>query len=132
MNIILDTENHKFSSGFDIYENLGVQKNSDRFAYSLPYYNYSKSPNLFKYGQINFTSSGSNNLDNTNNLKTSISNNINYENYDLISKKGIKNNFNLYFKNLNIVAKNDQVYRSSPQFKLSNLIEASTSLHFIK
>ena len=128
MNITLDNEAYKFKSGINIYESLGTEKNSDRFSFGLPYYNYAKTPLMFKYGQINFTSNGSNNLNDTNNLVTEISNDIGYENYDLISKRGIKNNFNLYFKNLNIVAKNDKVYRSSPQYKLSNIMEASTSL----
>jgi LPS-assembly protein len=76
----LDKEDQNFSTGIDIYENLG-QKNSDRYQYTLPYYDFSKNitsliSNKSINGSLNFTSSGNNSLKNTNNLRTTINNSL--------------------------------------------------------
>ena len=41
LNYDFEHENYNFSTGFQIYENLGV-KHSDRYQYVLPTYNFSK------------------------------------------------------------------------------------------
>ena len=68
----LDNEDYNFTSGFTSYENLQTSKNSDRFQYVLPYYNFSSSLLSNEYGSISFTSSGDNTLKDTNNLKTQV------------------------------------------------------------
>ena len=45
---------------------------------------------------------------------------------------GLKNNFNLYLKNLNSVGKNVDTYKSSPQIELNSLFEFSSELPLIK
>ena len=60
----------------------------------------------FLDGSLSLSSSGSNNLNNTNDLKTSISNNIRYSSLGYINKFGIKNQYNLLFKNNNLIGKN--------------------------
>ena len=125
-------DDYNFSTGLTTYENLSG-RNSDRYQYILPYYNFSK--NLFKNQNnysINLTSSGSNNLKNTNNLRSRIINNISLESLDFITKYGFKNNFKINAKNLNTVAKNDDTYKSSPQIELMSLFEVSSSLPMIK
>ena len=117
-----DKEDQNFDAGIEIYESLGTTKSSDKYQYTLPYYNftknlYSDSNFLDNYigGSLSFSSSGTNTLTNTNNLKTLVSNNIDYTSMDFISSLGFKNNFYLYFKNLNSIAKNDNIYSSSAQ-----------------
>ena len=44
-------------------------------------------------GFVNFYSSGSNTLQNTNNLRSTIANNIEYNSVDYFSKNGFKNKF---------------------------------------
>jgi len=117
-----DKEDQNLDAGIEIYESLGTAKSSDKYQYTLPYYNFTKnlvsdSNFLDNYigGSLSFSSSGTNTLTNTNNLKTLISNNINYTSMDFISSLGFKNNFYLYFKNLNSIAKNDDIYSSSAQ-----------------
>ena len=57
-----------------VYENLSG-KNSDRFQYVFPYYEFIKNIyNNENYGSVNFSSSGDNSLKNTNNLKTIVQN----------------------------------------------------------
>ena len=117
-----DKEDQNLDAGIEIYESLGTTKSSDKYQYTLPYYNFTKNLDsdsnfLDNYigGSLSFSSSGTNTLTNTNNLKTLISNNIDYTSMDFISSLGFKNNFYLYFKNLNSVAKNDNIYSSSAQ-----------------
>ena len=95
----------------------------------MPYYNFSRLIDIDRLGLLEFSSSGSNNLIETNNLETNITNNFNYKIIDNISKKyGFKNNFNIYFKNLNTVGKNNDKYKSSVQSELMNITEVNTSL----
>ena len=109
----LEHEKYDFTARFDIYESLGI-KHSVRFQYVLPSYNFYRNIDLKNInGSLSLESSGSNNLKNTNNLKTTITNDLNYNSKDYYTKKGIKNNFNLYFKNLNVTAKNDSIYNSA-------------------
>ena len=129
MKLTLDHENYNFDMGVNIYENLQEQKSSDRYEYVLPYYNFSRLIDVDRLGILEFSSSGSNNLIETNNLETNVTNNINYKIIDNISNKyGFKNNFNIYFKNLNTVGKNNAKYKSSVQSELMNITEINTSL----
>ena len=131
VNLFLEHENFNFSTGFVAYENLNGLK-SDRYQYILPYYNYSRNffqNNLFN---INFSSNGNNNLKETNKLKSSINNDLNFESVDFFSKLGFKNNFNIYFKNLNTIGKNEDNFKSSPQIDLMNIFNLETSLPLIK
>ena len=101
--MILDHEKFNFDTGMTAYEDL--TKNSDRYQYVFPYYNFDKSfyfDNL--PGSFNLSSSGRNTLKNTNNLKSNIFNDLKYNSKSYISNLGFKNNFNFYFKNSNFVA----------------------------
>ena len=129
--LTLDHEKYNFSSGFEIYENLS-SKNSDRYQYVFPYYNFSTSLFSDINGSLNFSTDGRNSLANTNNLKTNISNSLNYTTSDLYSKSGYVNNFGIYFKNLNTTAKNDTKYKSNIQSELLNIYEISSSLPLFK
>ena len=125
--INLNNENNNFTAGFQSFENLQLAKN-DRYQYVLPYYNLDKI--LFselKSGTISFNSSGSNDLNNTNQLKSQIINNIVYSSDDFISSKGLKNSFDLSFKNLNSVGKNISEYKSSPQIEISSIVNFNSS-----
>ena len=125
-------EKYNFSTGLQIYENLGV-KHSDRYQFVLPSYNFSKNLDLDKInGSVNLSSSGSNNLKNTNNLTTSITNDISYNSTDYLMSNGLKNNFNFYVKNLNSVGKNDSNYTSSPSIDGMAMFELFSSIPLIR
>ena len=74
-----------FKAELITYENL--QKiNSDRYEYIFPYYDYNTKINYsFFGGEINFSSSGSNIINNTNQLKSNINNNLNYNSREFTS-----------------------------------------------
>src|SRR6056300_434789 len=119
LKLYLEKEDQNLTTGIEIYENLGT-KHSDRYQYTLPYYDFSK--NLTSLiadnsisSSLNFYSRGINKLSNTNNLRTTIVNDLSYSSKDFISKLGFKNNFELYIKNLNAVGKNDLLYTSNAQ-----------------
>jgi len=119
LKIYLEKEDQNLTTGLEIYENLGV-KHSDRYQYTLPYYDFSKNltPLIVDNsinGSLNFYSSGTNKLSNTNNLRTTVVNDLSYSSIDFISRLGFKNNFELYIKNLNAVGKNDLLYTSNAQ-----------------
>ena len=132
VDLSLATDNYSFMTGMTAYENLSG-KSSDRYQYILPYYNYSKNfiPEYFN-GSINYFSSGSNDLNNTNNLKTKIINDIEYNSLDNISILGFKSNFGIYFKNLNSMGKNDTIYKNSPQIEVFNILNFQTSFPLSK
>tara|TARA_B100001173_G_scaffold171780_1_gene148454 strand:- start:1576 stop:4197 length:2622 start_codon:yes stop_codon:yes gene_type:complete len=130
--LTFDHKDFSFSTGATSYEKL-TGKNSDRYQFVLPYYDFSK--NLFmdsNIGSLSFNSSGSNNLKDTNNLRSRIVNDLSFDSFDLISNQGLKNNFSIYFKNLNTLAKNDTLYKSSPQLEIMSILEARSSLPLIK
>ena len=134
----LDKEDQNLSTGIDIFETLGA-KHSDRYQYIFPYYDFYKSlnsilaiENNFISGSLDFFSSGNNTLLNTNNLKTTIVNNLNYSSNDFISNLGFKNNFNFYLKNLNSIGKNDAIYTSNAQLDGMSIIKFDTSFPLIK
>ena len=128
----LDSENFSLNSGIEFHENLQITKNSDRYQYVLPYYNYTLKPIEFKNGLINFYSSGDNRLIDTNNLKSKMVNDLNYENFDIFTKSGFKNNINTYFKNVNRISKKDLKYKSSPQIEIASIYEAKSSFPLSK
>ena len=105
IDLYLNRDNSSLSSGFQIFEDLG-KKNSDRYQYILPYYNFSKSffPEKLK-GTFDFYSTGNNKLTNTNELTTLNVNDLSYQSFDYISGFGFQNNYGIYLKNINAVAK---------------------------
>ena len=64
LKLYLEKKNQNLTAGFEVYENLGT-KHSDRYQYTLPYYDFSKdltslmSNNLIN-GTLNLYSSGTN------------------------------------------------------------------------
>ena len=81
---------------------------------------------------MDLSSNGNNDLNNTNELKSKIINNIVYSSPDFISKSGLKNDFNINLKNLNSVGKNNNEYKSSPQIELISMINFNSTLPMMK
>ena len=85
------------------------------------------------FGTINIFSNGNNTLQNTNNLRTRIINDINFSSNDfLINNSGFKSNLNFYIKNVTTVAKEDSIYKSSPQSEFMNILEFNTAYPLMK
>ena len=130
--IDLYNNNYSFTANMNIYENLGV-KNSDRYQYIFPRYEFNKNPiDILNLGFVDFRSIGDNNLKNTNNLTSRIINDFSFKSFDKITINGFVNNFGIYFKNLNSIAKNDQIYKDKLQINLMSISEFSTALPLVK
>jgi LPS-assembly protein len=134
--LYLDQEDQNFTTGITVSESLSG-KNNDRYQYTLPYYNLSKNltsilPENYYFGSLNFSSNGSNNLKNTNNLVSQISNSFDYSSPDFISNLGFKNNFSLYLNNINTIGKNDATYTSSTKISGSSLLMLDTAIPLAK
>ena len=126
LNLISDQYN--LESGMTVYETLSGSS-GDRYQYILPYYNFEKYlQNSFIDGSLIFSSVGSNDLNSTNKLDTSIINNLNYESNEFFTDTGLKSNFKIDFKNSNVVGKKSSKYKSSPQAELVGLFNVETSL----
>ena len=126
--LMFEKDSYNLTTGIQSFENLQL-KNSDRYQFILPYYDFNQ--NLFtnfEKGSMTFNSSGSNDLKETNKLKSRIINNFSFSSIDYISNYGIKNNFNINLKNLNSIGKNINEYKSSPQIELSSIFEFQSSL----
>ena len=130
--LFLNHEKYDFESGMETYETIKTSS-SDRYQFILPYYNldWYISQEYFD-GSFNFSSSGSNDLNNTNKLETNVINDLSYSSNDLISDLGIKTNYFINFKNLNSVGKNSSKYKSSPQLELVSLFNTELSLPLTK
>ena len=129
--LIVNNKNFNFVTGFQSFEDLKLSS-SDRFQFILPYYNFDKQLfSNFENGSISFGSSGSNDLNNTNNLRTKIINDLNFQSLDIVTDFGFKNEYNIYLKNLNTIGKNDSLYKSSPQMEVMSIFELNTSLPMI-
>ena len=131
VDLTLRNEKFNLEAGLTSNEDLNKQ-HSDRYQFILPYFRYD-TVQKNDLGRINFYSSGNSTLQNTNNLRTRVINDINFSSVDFLSSKtGFKSNFNIYFKNVNTVAKEDAIYKSSPQSELMNIFEFNTSYPVIK
>ena len=131
LELALDHKNFNLTTGFTVYENL-QKRNNDRFQQVLPYYDISTTLHSDERGTLNFKTSGRNTLQNTNNLRSTVTNSLDYISSDLHTKNGFVNNFGLYFKNLNGTGKNDAKYKSNLQSELLNIYEVNTSLPLFK
>ena len=130
--LTLSNNDYNLTAGFSAYETLSG-KNSDRYQYVFPYYNFSKSIIATKLnGNLELFSKGNNTLSNTNNLTTRVINDFNYKSFDWISNLGIVNNFNAYFKNINRTAKNDAIYTNSLQVDGKSLLELKSTFPLSK
>ena len=136
LKLYLDKGDKNLTTGIEVYENLGI-KHSDRYQYTLPYYDYYQniSSMISDYpinGSLNFYSTGINKLSNTNNLRTTVVNDIVFNSKDFISNLGLKNDFDLYLKNLNSAGKKDPLYSSDVQIDGMSILKFDSALPLSK
>ena len=130
--LVLNNEKFDFNLGMSVYEDL-QKPSSDRHQFIFPYYDFST--NLFSNnnGILDFNSSGSNDLKDTNNLKTRVINDINFSSLDKIFYDyGNITNFEFLLKNTNIVANNDSQYDTNPDYNLHGMFVFNSSIPFVK
>ena len=124
----LQNEDYNLITSVEMYETLSGL-NSDRYEYVLPSYDFSKNFNSKKFiGNLNFYSSGSNNLNATNVVTSELFNDLNYTTENIFFDNGIKSNFKFMLKNTNVAGKNNLKYKSKGQSDLMSAYIYNISL----
>jgi len=117
---------------FQAYEDLSIEKESDKYQYLYPNFTISKTLNTFfnEYGSFNYQASGFQKKSETNISEISFKNDINFLSKPFFSKSGFKNDFNLLFKNANKDGKNSSNYKDgiSSDFYTSLILNSSLPL----
>ena len=117
------SEDHSLYISTEIYEDLSKTK-TDRYEYILPNYNFSKSfQALSLEGNFNINSNGYAKNFNTNINEMYAGNDLNYTSLYFDTKNGIRNSYNILFRNLNTKSEKNGNYEDQADYKfLSNLL----------
>src|SRR6056300_323298 len=83
-------------------------------------------------GSLFLSSNGSNDLNNTSELKSRIINDVSYQSKNYITNLGFLNNIKIDLKNLNSVGKKTTTYKSSPQLEMVSIFDMSASMPLVK
>ena len=132
LNFNASKEDLDLSIEFEAYEDLSIEKDSDKYQYLYPSFSISKTLDTIfnKYGSFNYQASGFQKKSQTNISETSFQNDINFLSKPFFSKSGLKNDFNLLFKNANKDGKNSSKYKdeNSSDFYASLILNSSFPL----
>lgn len=101
-----NNENLSFSLNLEAYEDLSIEKKSDKFQYVFPNFTLSKIIDTNLEGNLTYKVSGSNQLRNTNEQKNSLTNDLNYKSKSYISKYGMISSYDILLKNTTNGGKN--------------------------
>ena len=128
----LENEDYDLTASFEMYENL-KGFNSDRYQYVLPSYNFNKNFYLENFiGDLNFNSYGNNTLKDTNVTESIFINDLSYSAFNNFFENGIKTNFDIFLKNVNVIGKNHPKYKESSQSGLMSAYTYNASLPMVK
>ena len=120
------------SIDFRVYENLSVNKDSDKYQYIYPRFSISKTLDTVfnEYGSFNYQASGFKKKDNTNVSETSFKNDVNFLSKPFFTKSGFRNDFSLLFKNANHDSKNSSSHKNelSSNFYTSLILNSTLPL----
>ena len=121
-------EDTSLSTSFTVYEDLS-KKDSDRFQYVLPNFNYNKNlkiPDNYN-GNFRFTSSGSQNIYDTNKYESLIINDFLFNSNNIISESGLLSNYDLLVKNFNSYTENSSGYEEKDDYEVFGSLLLKTS-----
>ena len=126
-------DDYQYEISFETFEDLSKNK-SDRFEYIYPNYRYSKDleNSYFSNGNLNFESHGYQKQYNTNVYDGVLINDINFDSSPSYSKKGIKNNYQILFRNVNSKASNSGNYNEDTNSKLLSSLQFNTKFPLYK
>jgi LPS-assembly protein len=129
----MSKENLQINFETIIYEDLNKNE-SDRFEYLIPKIDLTKKLNFENdfNGDFVLKSLSLSKIYDTNIKETTNINDLIYQSYPKISKKGIYNNYELIIKNINSNASNSINYKNKESSYLNGLIQFNSSLPLIK
>ena len=132
LNLDLAHDKYDLTTSMAMYETLSGT-NNDRYQYVMPSYNFSRGFSLKNLkGSFNFNSNGTNVLNNTNTLETSLTNDLNYTSSSYFLDSGLTTNFGVYLKNYNAVGKKSSTIKSTPEYDAKSFYVLNTSFPLVK
>ena len=122
-------EDLSLETDFIMYEKLSDIPDSDKYEYVYPSYNLKKDlyADLLTSGSLSLSSNGHFKNYDTNVFEKVVINDFLYSSYPKFTDKGLKNNFNLLFKNINTDSENSKNYKEKLDTKIASLIEYNSS-----
>ncbi len=122
------------SIDFHVYEDKSIEKDSDKYQYVYPSFSISKTLNTMfnEYGSFNYQATGFQKKNETNVSETAFTNNVNFFSKSIFMKSGIKNDFNLLFKNTNHNSRNSSNYKDELNSSLYTSLILNSSLPLTK
>ena len=119
---------------FIVYENLSDVASGDKYEYIYPNYNIRKKLGVdaVTFGDFSLNLNGYIKNYNTNVFEKVMVNDLLFSSYPKYTNKGIKNNYNILFKNVNTDTKNSEEYKENLDTKILTLIEHSSSYPLLK
>ena len=122
-------EDLSLETEFIMYEKLSDIPDSDKYEYVYPSYNLKKDlyTDLLTSGSLSLNSNGHFKNYDTNVFEKVVINDFLYSSFPKFTDKGLKNNFNLLFKNINTDSENSKNYKEKLDTKIASLIEYNSS-----
>ena len=122
-------EDLSLEADFIMYENLSDVSDGDKYEYIYPSYNIEKNlyTDLLTSGNLNLNSGGYIKNYNTNVFEKVMINDFLYSSYPKFTNNGLKNTYNILFKNINTDSKNSKNYKENLDTKVATLVEYSSS-----
>ena len=118
-----------FDLATTVYEDLSVDKKSDKYEYILPDIMYGKTFFTEKFGTLNFTSNALYSKFDTNKNKTFLTNDIIWSPSSRVTKKGFMNSFEGMIRNTNYEARKTKEYKNEGTVnELSTVLTYKSSL----
>ena len=118
-----------FDLAATVYEDLSVDKKSDKYEYILPNIMYGKTFFTEKFGTLNLTSNAFYSKFGTNKNKTFLTNDIIWSPSSYITKKGFMNSFEGMIRNTNYEARKTKEYKNEGTVnELSTVLTYKSSL----
>ena len=118
-------EDLSLETDFIMYENLNDVPDSDKYEYVYPNYNIRK--DLYKSsltsGNFSLNSNGYMKNYNTNVFEQVVVNDFLYSSYPKLTDNGLKNRYNILFKNINTDSKNSENYKENVDTTIATLVE---------
>jgi LPS-assembly protein len=122
-------EDLSLETDFIVYEDLNDVPDGDKYEYVYPSYNLKKDlfSEMFANGNFNLNSNGYIKNYNTNVFEKVAINDFLYSSYSRFTNNGLKNNYNILFKNINTDSENSEKYKNNLDTKIASLVEFNTS-----
>ena len=121
-------DNLEFEITTEVFEDLSIKKESDKYEFIYPSYNFSKDLYFNQSSNITFNSSGFNKQYKTNVSERVIINDLSYKSINKISNLGLIYNYELLVKNFNSDTKNSSKHKNKNENEIKSILNYQIKL----